>query len=284
MDMSQVKRMSAFAKDGVGGNPAGVALLDGPAEAGDMLKAAAEIGYSETAFSYKSGDRWHTRYFAPEQEVPFCGHATIALAATLGAANGPGAYRLALQGGDITVEASVDPQGVWSAVLQSPPTWSKAMEPRLKDTLLAAFGWSEADLDPRIPAHVAHAGATHAVLVLRDRQTLRDMSYDFDPMRALMVAEGLVTVSLVWVESETRFHVRNPFAFGGVYEDPATGAAAAAFGGLLRDIGWPSVAGGGAFEIIQGEDMGVPSRLMIEVTAETGASVRVSGATRPIAG
>lgn len=284
MDASQVKRMSAFAKDGVGGNPAGVALLDGPAEVSQMLKVAAEIGYSETAFSYKSGDRWHTRYFAPEQEVPFCGHATIALGATLGAVHGAGLYRLALQGGDISVEASVDADGVWSSILQSPPTWSKPMGAALKDTLLAAFGWSEADLDPRIPPHVAHAGATHAVLVLRDRQTLRDMAYDFDPMRALMVAEGLVTVSLVWVESETRFHVRNPFAFGGVYEDPATGAAAAAFAGLLRDLEWPSVAAGGSFEIIQGQDMDAPSRLLVEVTPEIGASIRVAGATRPILG
>jgi PhzF family phenazine biosynthesis protein len=282
MVMGQVRRVSAFAKDGVGGNPAGVALLDGPAEAAEMLKAAAEIGYSETAFSYKSGDRWHTRYFAPEQEVPFCGHATIALGATLGAVNGAGLYRLALNNGDITVEASVDARGIWSSVLQSPPTWSKVMEPDLLDTLLAAFGWSQADLDPRIPPHVAHAGATHAVLALRDRAVLRDMAYDFDPMRELMLAEGLVTVALVWIESETRFHVRNPFAFGGVYEDPATGAAAAAFGGLLRDIAWPSVTGGGAFEIIQGEDMGVPSRLTIEVTPEIGASIRVAGATRPI--
>ncbi|WP_242630999.1 PhzF family phenazine biosynthesis protein, partial [Klebsiella quasipneumoniae] len=41
------------------------------------------------------------------------------------------------------------------------------------------------------------------------------------------------------MEGEQIFHTRNPFAYGGVYEDPATGAASAAFAGYLRDINWP---------------------------------------------
>jgi len=88
---------------------------------------------------------------------------------------------------------------------------------------------------------------------------------------------GIVTISLAHAETDTRFHARNPFAAGGVYEDPATGAAAAALAGYLRDLGWPH---GGAIDIHQGEDMGVPSRLRAEITAEPGASIRVSGAAR----
>ena len=92
-----------------------------------------------------------------------------------------------------------------------------------------------------------------------------------------MTSAGIVTICLVHAETDTRFHARNPFAAGGVYEDPATGAAAAALVGYLRDLGWPH---GGAIEILQGEDMGVPSRLRAELTAEAGASVRVSGEAR----
>ncbi|MEX5614646.1 PhzF family phenazine biosynthesis protein, partial [Pseudomonas syringae] len=68
-----------------------------------------------------------------------------------------------------------------------------------------------------------------------------------------------------------------PFAFGGVYEDPATGAATAALGGYLRDIGWPH---GGLIDIIQGEDMGSPSRLRAEIPQQPGSSIRVSGMAR----
>jgi predicted PhzF superfamily epimerase YddE/YHI9 len=52
---------------------------------------------------------------------------------------------------------------------------------------------------------------------------------------------------LVYVEEQI-FHTRNPFAYGGVYEDPATGAASAAFAGYLQDINWPH---GGSIDLIQ---------------------------------
>lgn len=92
-----------------------------------------------------------------------------------------------------------------------------------------------------------------------------------------MTAVGLVTISLVHAETATLFNARNPFAAGGVYEDAATGAAAAAFAGYLRDLGWPH---GGMIDIVQGEDMGMPSRLRAEISPEPGASIRVSGAAR----
>ncbi|MGF1607724.1 MAG: PhzF family phenazine biosynthesis protein [Rhodothalassiaceae bacterium] len=72
-------------------------------------------------------------------------------------------------------------------------------------------------------------------------------------------------------------HARNAFASGGVREDPATGAAAAALGGLLRDLGWrleqPLV-------VRQGDDMGAPSKLIVEPTKGKGAPVNVTGRAR----
>jgi PhzF family phenazine biosynthesis protein len=90
---------------------------------------------------------------------------------------------------------------------------------------------------------------------------------------------GLVTISLLWNESNSVFHARNAFASGGVYEDPATGAAAAALAGYLRDINWQ---GEKSFTILQGEDMGVPSRLTVAFTPKAGESISVSGEVRPI--
>ncbi|ENX5686365.1 MULTISPECIES: PhzF family phenazine biosynthesis protein [Enterobacteriaceae] len=82
---------------------------------------------------------------------------------------------------------------------------------------------------------------------------------------------------LVYVEGEQIFHTRNPFAYGGVYEDPATGAASAAFAGYLRDINWPH---GGSIDLIQGEDMGMRSLIRAEIADELGSSIRVSGQAR----
>ena len=94
-----------------------------------------------------------------------------------------------------------------------------------------------------------------------------------------MNREGLVTILFAYAETPRLFHTRNPFASGGVYEDPATGAATAAFSGYLRDINWPH---GGSIEIIQGEDMGARSRLFAGISEVPGSSIRVSGATRII--
>jgi PhzF family phenazine biosynthesis protein len=102
------------------------------------------------------------------------------------------------------------------------------------------------------------------------------MKYPFDEVKALMAEQDLVTINLLWNESDEVFHSRNPFASGGVYEDPATGAAAAALAGYLRDIQWK---GKNEFTILQGEDMGVPCRLLVKYDSK---SVAVSGETRYI--
>jgi predicted PhzF superfamily epimerase YddE/YHI9 len=84
---------------------------------------------------------------------------------------------------------------------------------------------------------------------------------------------------LAWAETPQLFHTRNPFAAGGVYEDPATGAGTAALAGYLRDLGWPH---GGAIDVVQGEDMGMRSRLHAGIPAAPGSSVRVSGTARQL--
>lgn len=274
-----ILRIAAFSDGDKGGNPAGVTIVDALPDAAEMQRIAAEVGFSETAFAARSGEGWRVRYFSPEIEVPFCGHATIALGAALALRQGDGVYPLFLSGAEITVEGRRDGATITGA-LQSPPTRSTPAEADLVDRALALFGFSPEDLDPRIPAAIAEAGATHLVLALAERARLAAMTYDLDAGRALMNDAGLVTISLVHAETPQRFHARNPFASGGVYEDPATGAAAAALAGYLRDIDWPH---GGRIEIRQGEDMGVPSRLTAEIPSEPGSSIRVSGTARVMA-
>ncbi len=80
-----------------------------------------------------------------------------------------------------------------------------------------------------------------------------------------MAGQGWTTVHLVWAESPVVFHARNPFPPGGVVEDPATGAAAAAFGGYLRALALVDVPA--RVTILQGEDMGRPSRLLVDLAA-----------------
>jgi PhzF family phenazine biosynthesis protein len=271
-----ILRIAAFSDGGTGGNPAGVVIGETLPDAADMQRVAAEVGFSETAFAAPEGDRWRVRYFSPESEVPFCGHATIALGAALVRQFGDGVYALALNQADITVEGFRDGAS-FAAALQSPPTRSRTAPAELVAEALTLFGYRPDDLDPAIAPALIHGGADHLVLALKSRAALAAMAYDLKQGQALMRREGLVTILLAHAETPRRFHTRNPFASGGVYEDPATGAATAAFAGYLRDIGWPH---GGAIDIVQGEDMGMRSRLHADIPPAPGSSIRVSGTAR----
>lgn len=271
-----ILKIAAFSDGDGGGNPAGVLIAEAHPSEDEMRRIAADVGFSETAFAAPIATGWRVRYFSPESEVPFCGHATIALGAALALQQGDGVFPLSLNGAEITVEGRRE-DGVISAALQSPPTHSAVADPQLVADVLDLFGYSEADLDPKLPPAHAHGGADHLVLGLNTRAALAAMDYDLAAGRDLMNREGLVTICLVYAETPQLFHTRNPFASGGVYEDPATGAATAALAGYLRDLGWPH---GGIIDIIQGEDMGMRSRLRAEILPTPGSSIRVSGTAR----
>ena len=73
--------VDAFTGHQFRGNPAGVCVMDGPADPGWMQQVAAELKHSETAFLHpSSAGVWNLRWFTPVQEVELCGHATLAAA------------------------------------------------------------------------------------------------------------------------------------------------------------------------------------------------------------
>ena len=107
------------------------------------------------------------------------------------------------------------------------------------------------------------------------RARLADLHYDFDALAALMASRGWTTINLVWREDAHTLHARNPFPPGGVVEDPATGAAAAALGAYLA--GQDQLPDDRRFTIHQGHDLGCPSVLRVDVPVDVSDGVRVSG-------
>ncbi|MFB9893409.1 PhzF family phenazine biosynthesis protein [Planobispora takensis] len=282
MKKVEVLRYTAFTHDPEGGNPAGVVLDATGMSDAEMLAVAAEVGYSETAFltSQDTAARaFRVRYFAPSAEVDFCGHATIATAVVLAERMGVGRLAFTANAGEIVVDTEVDGDTL-RATLTSVPTRSAPMEEDALDETLAALGWSRDDLDKEFPPHVAFAGNDHPMIAVATRARLADLHYDFDALKSVMTRRGWTTVNLFWREHDGRYHSRNPFPPGGVVEDPATGSAAAAFGGYLRVLGSDVR----EFTIIQGVDMGRPSELKGSIAEEDGRT-RVGGGavamTRP---
>lgn len=282
----EILRYTAFSADPDGGNPAGVVPDAAGLDDAAMLRAAAAVGYSETAFVTPApegtgrahgvpDERTYTvRYFSPLAEVAFCGHATIATAVALAERDGAGPLLFRTPAGPVPVEVAEGRDGRPRATLSSVEPHSRPVAGADLAEALAALDWSEAELDPAIPPRIAFAGVDHLVLAVRTRQRLAALDYDVERLKALMTRLGLTTLQLVWRESETVFHVRDPFPVGGVHEDPATGAAAAAFGGYARELGLVPPAA--RLLLHQGEDMGRPGELTVEL--RTGdARVHVSG-------
>ena len=269
----EVHRLAAFTTDPAGGNPAGVVVTETALPTARMQAIAAEVGYSETAFLVPAGPRrFDVRYFAPTAEVPFCGHATIASGVLLGqGAGGPGTYVFATASGDVTVDVAVDEHGDAVATLTSVEPSVRLPDLSLLTAVLDAFALTRDDLDGPFPPAIAYAGAQHLILVLAQRGRLAQMSYDFDTVRDLMDDSDLTTIALLWQQNPSIWHARNAFAIGGVVEDPATGAAAAAFGAYLRDGG--HLQAPATIEIVQGEDMGRLSELHVAIPRTGGIAV-----------
>jgi PhzF family phenazine biosynthesis protein len=277
----KVHRLTAFSEDPAGGNPAGVVVSDRPLADVEMQRIAADVGYSETAFLHTPTDErrtWRVRYFSPVAEVPFCGHATIASAVLLGDQVGGGGFTLHTAAGTVPVDVSSSPGGP-VATLRSVDPSVDPVDPKTLSEVLAACTLTRDRLDDRYPPLVAAAGAHHLILVLRERQDLRRLDYDFDRVRAAMTADDLTTVAVLWPDPDGRWHARNLFPVGGVVEDPATGAAAAAFGAYLRHLG--AVRAPASFQIVQGEDLGRPSLLEVTVPGDHGG-IDVSGTAVPL--
>jgi PhzF family phenazine biosynthesis protein len=278
----EVLRYTAFSSDPDGGNPAGVVLDATALDDSDMLAIAADLGYSESAFltappeglGGQEGRAYSIRYFSPKAEVPFCGHATVATAVALAERIGAGELVFATRAGTVPVEV-VEENGTLRATLTSvEPLVEEITDADLAEAL-AALDWPVADLDRAFPPRIAFAGARHLVLAAATRARLADLAYDFARLEALMHQLDLTTVQLVWRESATVFHVRDPFPVGGVVEDPATGAAAVAFGAYVRELGL--VPEDAVLTLRQGEDLGRPGELTVTLRAGD-ARVRVSGA------
>lgn len=271
-------RFTAFSAVPTGGNPAGIWVGDELPPDAEMQRIATALAYPETIFiSPAAGIERRVRYFSPAKEVDFCGHATIATGVLFGQQQGAGDYRFTTNVGVVPVSVR-ERDGRWEAALTSVTPRHEPASAQLLRSALAALEWGEDELDPALPPARIFAGNWHLLIAARTAARLAELDYEYDRLKEVMLADGLTTLQLVWRERPDLFHARDPFPVGGVVEDPATGSGAAALGGYLRDAGL--LRAPARIVIRQGEAMGRPSRLEVEIPASGG--IVVSGTAVPI--
>ncbi len=283
----EVLRYTAFAASDGGGNPAGVVLDARGMTDREMLAVAADVGFSETAFLFPE-HAWTSapdddererhapvRYFSPRAEVPFCGHATIATAVAHAERFGTGTLNFDTVGGRVPVATRREGQQILATLTSVEPSVAE-LSPDVLERTLAALGWTHDVLEPALPPRVGFAGAHHPVVAVKSRGLLAQLAYNYQALDALMAEHDWTTMQVVQRERDDLFHARDPFPPGGVVEDPATGAAAAALGGYLRAL--DLVPASRQVQIQQGYDMGRPSLLLVDIPDVGGIKVTGSAA------
>lgn len=272
----EVLRYAAFSTTPNGGNPAGLVLDARHLDEAEMLAVTAAVGYAETAFVTEQGvdgdpRRSRARYFSPIAEVPFCGHATIALAVALSGRDGAGSFAFDTPVGPIVIETAGDGADVTASFTAVEPGLTEFDDAVLAE-LLGLLGVGLGDLAPAYPPRIAYSGNWHPVLVVADRTLFDAFGFDPEAVRRLMDVQGwAATVTVLHPIADGEFEARNLFPVGAITEDPATGAAAAAVGGYLRILGL--VEPPSRVLIYQGRHVGRPGLLTVDIPAAGGIVV-----------
>ncbi|MDT0232948.1 PhzF family phenazine biosynthesis protein [Curtobacterium sp. BRB10] len=276
----EILRYTAFAAEPGGGNPAGLVLDAAGLSDDQMLAIARQVGYPETAFvvgATSTGPR--VRYFSPSAEVPFCGHATVALAVALAEREGAGRRVFTTLAGGVALDATVGADGAVQVAMTSVEPATRDLDPALLARLFDLLGLEAADIAPGFPVLESFAGNWHPVLALHDRELFHQFRFAPDPLAELKREAGWAgTVTVLHRTGDREYEARNLFPAGRITEDPATGSAAASTGAYLRRIG--AAQPGDRITIRQGRHVGRPSLLLVDVPEAGG--ITVTGSATPI--
>ncbi|MFP2931763.1 PhzF family phenazine biosynthesis protein [Pyxidicoccus sp. 3LG] len=277
----QVTIVDAFTQTPGAGNRAGVVLdaagLDVPA----MQRIAAAVGASETAFllSPPGESPVRLRYFTPTDEIDFCGHATVAtfhLLAERGLLSRSGTYRLECAAGTLDVE--LEPVGskgarAWIVTPRNPFLES----PVPVEKVMALVGGTVDMVDASLPVR---RNGHRLMIPLRRQADVWDLAPKGGALAELLAPHGVKGVYVFTRETREAGSVAHSRYFVpglGVAEDPVTGSASGPLGMYLAMHGvvvLPAEGGTVRARLEQGDAIGKPGRVEVEVTGRAGQPER----------
>ncbi|MFB5269186.1 PhzF family isomerase [Paenibacillus enshidis] len=281
-------QIDSFTKDKFTGNPAGVVVnADGLSEA-EMQHIAREVNNSETAFIFAS-DRpdydVHIRFFTPIVEVPICGHATIA-------AHYARATELQLEStrvlhktgaGILPVDIVRENHDYKIVMEQGAIDFGPVIEGENKAQLLGALKLSEEDLIADAPVQIVSTGHSKVMIPLKCKDNLNQIAPNYEALSQLsksISCNGYYVFTMAEGNNDVLVEGRMFAPAIGINEDPVTGNANGPLGPYLalHQLIRPS---GSSFRFrsMQGETMGRPGIVEVEVLLHAGrpVSVRVAG-------
>ena len=268
------------------GNPLAVVLGADDLADEALLAIAREFHLSETCFPMApseqeaaSGADYRLRIFTPSVELPFAGHPSVGAAwvmARLGRVQ-PGAVVQSCGAGLLPL--LVEPDGGTVTLTGGRPTYGPEL---LSQQIVTAAGLLPQDLVGAV--RIAGCGLSFGYLQVR-RSALERVELDVAALRRAMPgARGFTGLCVfAWVDGTAYARV---YAYdAGVAEDPATGSAALGLGVYLVAAELLPGEGASSYEVVQGVEMGRPSRLLCTIDAAGGEAVTatVTGSVVPVA-
>jgi PhzF family phenazine biosynthesis protein len=243
-------QVDAFTDRPFSGNPAAVCYLDTPRDGSWLQTVAAEMNLSETAFVRPIERGYELRWFTPKVEVDLCGHATLASAHVLWAANiapRESCIEFHTRSGKLTAVRSAE----WIELdfPANPPEQTPPME-----ALIAALV-AGCSADVAIPVATYYGRTRFDVFVeFSCAEAVRQLQPD--PRRVANVAARGVIVTAASDDPRFDFISRFFAPNAGIDEDPVTGSAHCALGpywgarlGKSHVVGYQASARGGVVRV-----------------------------------
>ncbi|PKR56796.1 PhzF family phenazine biosynthesis protein [Thalassospira lohafexi] len=267
--------VNAFVTGNVGGNPAAVVLDADNLSDADMLRIAAKVGLSETAFVSKSKTQaFKLDFFTPNRRIAHCGHATIATFSYLA--------KLGRVSEGETSKETVD--GPRKIVIKNGAAYMEQLGPSYRmpsdwadDGVTAAdalksLGIKELDLAQNVSPVLVNTGNNFIVVAVKDGATLRNLKPDFDLISDISEKLDLVGYYVFTTDRDATDKDATTRMFApryGIEEESATGMAAGPLACVLHDhlnINKETLV------IEQGRFMtpASPSLITVELTVENG--------------
>jgi trans-2,3-dihydro-3-hydroxyanthranilate isomerase len=273
--------VDSFASEPFQGNPAGVVLEAAGLSPETMRLIAREICASETAFAFPptaAGADLGLRWFTPNCEVPFCGHATLAtihILAETGRYTPPRELTLETLSGLLKAHLGSLGEGCCTPMVQTP---TPAFEPSSidREELAEAMLTSLENLHPNLPLR---KDGMHLFVPFRRLETLLNLYPDFRRLSRLGLEHeitGFACFTTETVDAGSNWHMRF-FAPGlGVSEDPVTGAAQGPMAAYLLEQGLLSARPGENNTWIgeQGDALERRGRVRVEVTLDDSGHIQ----------
>ena len=234
-------QIDSFTKEKFVGNPAGVITNADGLTSDEMQKIARELNNSETAFIFSSNNTEYdvqTRFFTPTNEVPICGHATIAAHYARAIENKLGTSRIYHKtgAGILPVDIVKENKDYKITMTQGKIEFGNIIEGIDRNNLLSALNISDEDLLESYPIQIVSTGHSKVMIGIKNIATLNEMKPNYDALSRLsniIKCNGYYIFTVDSQDSDILIHGRMFAPAIGINEDPVTGNANGPLGAYL---------------------------------------------------